>query len=670
MSALVGDFEIGTQPLWPLASVSLADWFDLPAWERPTADNPDSAPLGTETFTGTPGFEGTGGTEPSTGTPGFTGDPYASSTWIPGSPSDPGDGGTITVVGSDGTVTLVPIYAHRVRFWRVEVYDDGGDRVAYVPHIISGKLSRKLDQASTLEFKVAMDAEGASDLVRPNYVVLRDRWGFVVDTFQIQRRRPIGQGDASYLEVVCQGKIAQLGDELVLQYEGAEVGQTMGEHVAALLDLQEKAAPIALGVIDPEIADIELPFYAYDTNIHAALLQLQLALPKEQRGRFYLDAKGKLQWRLAPGDTTEQVITRGRNVRGLTAETDYTTLVNRVYMYGEGQDIRDRLKLTDGGEAEEYLEDTDSITQWGLSPAIKVDRRIRYPETLVRVGTRILEDFAQPQVKVDVDLYDLAKADGFEGWHDIEIGGKYRVVDTELGVDSSIEIVGIEVDFSRPVALRVELANQTKTLGDLITGLVEALEQPLDVDGDRYPTMGRNYSSRDPRETGSGSGGGGGGAGGVRMGDHRWVDGSVDGDPRLQVHDGADWQDIGGGGAPSDDEPFPVVAENPAAGTAEEYARADHTHLGMPFIEVANEAALPTDQPNGVFAYTTDKALWIRIDGAWVNVALVYKATTKAGLASGVHETALARVTAGTDQGVAYKRNAANGGWEAYTKWE
>ena len=28
-----------------------------------------------------------------------------------------------------------------------------------MPHIISGKLSRKLDQASTLEFKVAMDAE-------------------------------------------------------------------------------------------------------------------------------------------------------------------------------------------------------------------------------------------------------------------------------------------------------------------------------------------------------------------------------------------------------------------------------------------------------------------------------------------------------------------------------
>lgn len=535
MSALVGDFEIGVQPLWPAPTITVADWFDLPSWERPTEENPDSAPQGDESFEGSPGFAGPGGTDPSTGAPGFNGATVPGSYWSSGA-GDPLSGGTLTVAGPDGTVVLVPIYAHRVRFWRVEVYGEDGERVAYVPHIITGKLVRKLDQASTLEFKVAFDSEGAADLVRPNYVVLRDRWGFVVDTFQIQRRRPSGQGDASYVEIVAQGKIAQLGDEVVLQYEGNTVGITVGEHVAALLGLQEKASVIELGIIDPEIADIEMPFYAADTSIHAALLQLQVALPKEFRGRFYLDAAGLFQWRMAPGDVTEQIITRGRNVQNITAETDYSLLVNRVYLYGDGLDIRDRLKLTDAGEPEEYLEDTDSIATWGLSPAIKADRRVRYPETLLRMATRILEEFAAPQVKVDVDLLDLAKADDIAGWHDIEIGGKYRVVDTTLGVDSSVEIVGIEVDFSRPVAIRVELANQTKSLGDLISSLVDALEQPLDVDGDRYPTMGRNYSDRDPRE--------------ARAGDIRWNPGAGeggDGDPRAQMYDGEDWRDMGEG---------------------------------------------------------------------------------------------------------------------------
>ncbi len=583
MTALIGDFEIGTQPLWPAAAITIADVFDLPTWERPTEDTGYTPPDGAEIFTGTPGFGGTGGTSPSSGGggAGFPGGGYPGGVWTSGGGSDPNNGGSITVVGPGGAVTLVPIYAHRVRFWRVEVYDEDGDRVAYVPQIISGKLQRNLDQASTLEFKVAYAAEGASDLVRPNYIVLRDRWGFVVDTFQIQRRRPIGQGDASYVEIIAQGKIAQLRDEVVLEYNGATAGITVGDHVAALLDLQEKASVIELGRIEPEIADIELPFYVADSNIHAALLQLQTAIPKDYRGRFYLDAKGKFQWRLIPGDTGEQVITRGRNVQNVTAETDYSLLVNRVYMYGDGLDVRDRLKLTDAGEAEEYIEDAASVTAWGLSPAIKVDRRIRHADTLLRVAERILEEFATPQVKIDVDLLDLAKADGITGWRDIEIGGKYRVVDTTLGVDTSVEIVGIEVDFARPVAIRVELANQTKTLGDLIGDLVDSLQQPLDVDGARYPTMGRNYSERDARV--------------ARAGDVRWNST----DDRAEMHDGTAWQPVGAGGIP------------------------------------------------------------------------LYQATTKAGLDNtDIEPYALGFVTAGTQKGAWFERDADNTAWIGRTIWE
>lgn len=387
-----------------------------------------------------------------------------------------------------------------------------------------------MDKASELKFTIPYDAEGAADLVRPNSVWLRDRWGFVVGTFQIQRRRPTGDGDASYYEIECIDAIAQLGDELVLEYNVSTAGATVLDHVTALLDLQLRDNPLTLGDIDPEIADVELPFYAADTNIHAALLALQIAIPRDLRGRFYVDARRRLQWRLIPGDTTEQVITRAANVRSIEAETDYTALVNRIYMYGEGQDVRDRLRLTDAGEAEEYIEDAASVSTWGLAPAMKVDRRIRHADTLLRVAERILEEYSTPPVVVSVELLDLAKADDApDGWRDIEIGGQYRVVDTQLGLDTTVEIVGIETDLARPVPIRVELANQTRQLSDLITSLVDSLQQPLDVDGERYPTMGRNYSARDPRE--------------ARAGDVRWNDGTDKG----QMHDGSAWQDIGAG---------------------------------------------------------------------------------------------------------------------------
>lgn len=530
MTALVGDFLIGTQPLWPPASVTMADVFDSPPWERPTPDTGYTPPEGAaETFTGSPGFTG-GGTF--TLPAGFDGAPTVGSFWSIGDATDPDDGGIITVVNPDGSVSALNIRASRRVFYTIEVRDPDGDRLSVITEWTRGTLRRVLDSASELTFKVPYNAEGVSDLVRPNNIWLRDRWGYVIGTFQIQKRRPMGSGDESYYEIDAIDAIAQLGDEVVLQYAEDVAGTTVEDHVTALLALQVRDGAITLGRIDPEIADIELPLYQSDTTIHAALLALQAALPRESRGRFYVDARRRFQWRLLPGDQTEQVVTRAANVRAISAETDYTALVNRLYMYGEGNDVTDRLSLLDAGEAEAYMEDEDSVTQWGVCPAIKVDRRIRYPETLLRVATRILEEYSQPPTVVEVELLDLAKADDAPiGWQDIDIGGKYRVVDSDLGIDTSVEIVAIETDLARPVPIRVELANQTRRLSDLISTLVDALQQPLDVDGDRYPTMGRNYSAREPRE--------------ARAGDVRW-NGDED---RGEMHDGAAWQPIAAEGA-------------------------------------------------------------------------------------------------------------------------
>jgi len=558
MTALVGDFLIGVQPLWPREAISVADWFDRPTWERPTDDNGGDGDISVpDDFSdeGTPGFDGgehdgyedgdIGGTFEGGS---FVGHEWSSTDGESGGGGG-GGGGTLTIVLADGSVTSIAIEAHRRLFYRIEVYGQDGDKIATVPQWISAKLIRRLDTASTLTFRVAHDAEGAVHLVRPNSVWLRDRWGFVVDTFQIQRRRPMGRGDSSYYEIVAQGAISQLRGEVVLGYTGDAVGATVQDHVTALMDLQARDDALTLGTIDAEIGETVIPFFAIDTNIHAAILQLQAALPKAVRGRLYVDPKRRLQWRIVAGDTTEQVLTRGRNIYNIEAETDYDALVNRVYMYGEGQDVASRLSLVDAGEDEQYIEDTDSIAAWGLSPAIKVDRRIRYPETLLSVAQRILEDFAAPQVTVKLDLLDLAKADEAPaGWQDIDIGGRYRVVDSTLGIDTTVEIVGIETDLGRPVPVRVDLANQSKTLSDFISEIVDALQQPLDVDGELYDSMGRNYTEVEARAERAGdvrwNPGAGGSAGGIP--------GGGDGDPRGQMHDGTEWQDVGGGAGDAD----------------------------------------------------------------------------------------------------------------------
>lgn len=533
MSGLVADHLVGTQYPWPLPDVDESAFFDRPSWERPTLDNPYVRPDIPDKFYGEPGILQDFVIPASPNDePGFIGGLPAGTTWISPDPLERDDGGTVLIV-TDLGVRSIQIEAARRDFFRIEVYDPDGERLSAVPKWISGTLTRVLDKASTLQFRAAVGAEGAADLVRPNTIWLRDRWGFVIDTFQIQKRRPVGTGDASYFDIEAQGKITQLARELVHTYDGGRV--TVAEHVNALFAMQMNEYPIPIGVIDETVGDTLATFYAQDTNIHAALLQLQFAMPRANRGRFYVDPQGRFQWREAPGDLTESVITREMNVRSISAEINYDDIVNEIWIYGEGNDPETRLKLSDGDTyATDYVQDAASIAAYGLHPALKIDRRVRYVETLEAIALRILEEFAEPPTVVEVELLDVAKADNAPaGIQDIDIGGRYRVVDAALGLDTSIEIVSIETDLSRPVPIRVNLANQTRGLADTFQYLLDATVQPLDVDGDRYPTMGRNYSSSPARAE--------------RAGDVRWNDGTGGGDPRGQMHDGTDWQDMGGG---------------------------------------------------------------------------------------------------------------------------
>lgn len=527
-TGLIGTWPPGTEVLFPSAPVGPGDIFDQMPWEQPTEDNPWVEPDTEWEFPGDPGWEG--GDPPGTdGDPGWQGGDPPISTWNPGSGGS-GDGGTVTTETEDGGPWVIDITANRLLFYRIEVHDGDGDFITSVPGWISGKLLLTMDRASELEFTIPYDAEGAADLVRPNIVWLRNRWGFVVDTFVIQKRKPHGNGDASYITVFCTGCISQLGEEIVDEYDGTEAGLTVEDHVTALMDLQAKADWITVGQISSAIAETEVKFYAQDTTIHAALLALQLVLPQSERGRLYVDPQRRLQWRDAVGDQTEQIITRGRNVYAIDAEVDYGRMINRVYMYGEGQDPAYRLTLIDAGEDDEFLDNASSIATYGLRAYRKQDRRIRKPETLLLFAQRILEEFAVPPVTVDVELLDVAKADDAPaGWQDIYIGGLYRVQDSDLGLDTSIEIVSIETDLSHPVPIRVNLTNQVRDLADLFTILIEATQQPLDVDGERYPTMGRNYSAYDPRE--------------ARKGDTRWNTA----DDRAEMYDGTEWREMGGG---------------------------------------------------------------------------------------------------------------------------
>ena len=530
-SGLVGEFWPGTQYPFPDPNGDLASFFDRPSWERPTLDNPEIGGSYGDKYTtvGTPGFDG-GGNDPAVGeVPGFSGggpSGIAGGWSPPNQPPVPGDGGSVSV----GTGPAFSIEAARRDFYPIEIRDTSGDLLSLIPKQIGGSLTRRLNKASELSFRIPLSSEGATELVRPNIVWLRDRWGFVIDTFQVHKKKLIGTGDASYIDVECQSMVAQLGEEYVSMYESIET--TVSAHVASLLAEQERASAISFGEIDPQIGDTVLFFATEETSILAALLKLQEIMPRANRGYIYVDPQSRLQWRMSIGDQTEQVITRGTNAYDINSEIDYTRTVNRVWAYGEGQSPADKLSLIHAGEAVEYIEDAASIAANGLQELRIQDRRIKDSSTLLLVANRILEERVAPPVVVSVGLLDVAKSDNAPaGFSDINIGGNYRVVDTVLGVDTSIEIVSIKTDLSRPVPIQVELTNQARSIANILESVFTDLHQPLDVLSDWYPNITRNLTDGAVPKT-------------LKAGDVRWNEG----EDRAEMYDGEEWRAMGATG--------------------------------------------------------------------------------------------------------------------------
>jgi hypothetical protein len=513
----------------PRGAVSADDFFDTPWWNRPTADNPYGGDGGGgDPVLDGPGFNGEGPDYTTGGSPGFDGIPPIN--WTAPSSGDPYDGGTVTLPPATINIT-----ASRTHVYRIEVYDEDNDRLAVVDKWFGGKLFLALDQANSVQFSITADDAAAALMVRPNVIKVRDRWGFLVDTFVIQQTAGRRVGDAVFLDVQCASYIAQLGEEPVVLYEGEDVdgeGLTVAQHIAGLLALQIRPYTITLGDLDDAIGAETFVFHAQDTTVLNALRQLQSVLAKDLAGHFYVDANRRLVWTLVMDDKKERYLGLGANLQGLRYKTDWTQLVNRIYLYGEGQDEATRLRLTDAGEAEEYMEDASSVSTYGLNPKVKIDRRVRKPETLVRIANRVLEEFGEPRIVVEVDAIDLAKSDEYSHFEDIYIGSQYRVVDTAQGVDTTVDVVAMEIDMGNPMPVRLELTNQERRLGDLFGDMLDALTQPLDVDGERYPTMGRNYSTEAERL--------------ARAGDVRWS--GVD--DRGEMHDGTDWQELAGTGIP------------------------------------------------------------------------------------------------------------------------
>jgi hypothetical protein len=513
-----------------------------------------------------------------------------------------------------------------------------------IPHFLDGDYSATLGEAAVLRFSITADDPAAASLVHPNRIVLRDRWGLVLDRFFPRKRLRKRDSDALFVHVEAHSLIAGLAKQPVLEYS---LVATVQEHVAWLLAQQVGDAPYTLGVIDEPLASYELLFEASAMTVLAALNELRSLLPVHLRGHFYITNDHQFRWRREVGPAGRKIQV-GMNLRGMEYSTNEDDLVTRLYMYGAGQNGYRKLRLSDApGQVNDYVEANTGT--YGIIAQVKHDNRILWPQTLLAKAQAIISEFSTPAVEITVDVLDLAMADTSQDlseWGDYYVGGRYLIEDPQQDIEETVTVAKVDYDLANPVPVKLSLSNRQRTLADVFRDMDAKYGGKTDVtqgEGDTYNNITRiftggeideatgeatddEYANLDYREGDLRGDGQGGiayrqqpvpaGAGDARGG--RWVDlvpsytadtlaelpndtdvppnaiGRVEEDPAnpyVRNGDNDGWLKAGPEEAEVVPEPIALEAD---VGLSLQYAKADHVHAGLPLIELVEE--FPTDE--------------------------------------------------------------------------
>lgn len=256
------------------------------------------------------------------------------------------------------------------------------------------------------------------------------------------------------------GLISQLADELVTSYTADN--KTITQIVTDLLAFQVLTPAITVGTIDPTVSR---SISVEGDTILKALYRLRDTVG----GHIYVDNNRALQWKTTIGEDKGQQIRYRKNLKGITREIDYTTLANRLYAYGAGEGDA-RIKLSDAeGQTEDYVEDEGSQTEWkGIYIRVIVDKSITHPDTLLAWANLRLDDLKNPRITYQVDTVDLSESIEVDfSFEALQIGSIIKVIDEDLGIDVSAQVVKItHPDLLHPELMEIEVANRIKDISD------------------------------------------------------------------------------------------------------------------------------------------------------------------------------------------------------------
>lgn len=553
--------------------------------------------------------------------------------------------------------------------FRLDLMDGDGDRLAVLVGASDTQWSEAINEPGTLTFTIPVDAYYAELMTPPNYIALYDRGNNLVQVFEIvdveesydeQRNMRISCADPAYLlnddSIEYQNYITDLDD-----------GDTAVVTIAAILALQTNTRKITLGGIEASLSGLSYQLRVEWETPLAALQRLRDIIG----GFFWVDKDLKLWWRETNTSRDTRELRWEKNLLAFQPSINNDGVITHLRYLG-AKIAGTHVALPSPG----YIVSPDYTIGDRKRWHTEIDDSILFQTTLEKAAAVFMSEHSRPMVSATVRILDLSQSPkyDFDAWYGVQLGDRVKVYHPSLGASPlELSVVSRQVALDKPMDVALELGSLPPDIARIIAdmrnyqrysngggggdgevtdfetdpGVFEPPGTPDTVSVGTSPNTiradavlpilpGVGYT---PEAITPGLGASGTGPYAAPQDHAHPLDiaefeaaGFVTTDTLADdlVSEFTEPIDTGLSdaldniieGHAADSAGYAVVSMDPEAGTSVLYSRADHTHLGQPWISAADKASLPTTgHADGVVGYTSgsgDESPWFRVAGAWI----------------------------------------------------
>ena len=278
--------------------------------------------------------------------------------------------------------------------------------IAYLENAYDVSYEKEANSIWSASFSLPLNDRKVKKVKQLGYVEIVDVDGEYIGLFRVMPELTTVNADRAEVKFELKHVLSTLMDSVMFKYHEIPPNTTTRETIEYLLNLQ-KVKHWKLGRCDFE------KYFQYSWENENGLVDALWSVPKPFVNEYmWTYDTTTYPWVLnliKPDLNVTARVRESHNLKGFKIEKNPNQLVNRVYPLGSGEGVNQLniKKVNPSGQA--YVENAQSIMEYGLIEYVWVDRRITDAKTLYESAKALLEKFAKVKVSWEIDAVDLLK---------------------------------------------------------------------------------------------------------------------------------------------------------------------------------------------------------------------------------------------------------------------